>query len=297
MRKEIAITCAALLATPLAGSLDAQAAGAAEIPRLSFAEFGWFPVSDDFEAPKSGPGPVVSDPAHPYYNNQSDKQPTDRVADVDNPILQPWVVERLKKSNQIVLTGKTPFNPRERCMPGGVPGVDIYSRLRPVYLLQTPKEVVFINEGDAQVRHIYLNVPHSKNPKPSWYGESVGHYEGDTLVVDTIGLNARTYVDNYFTPHTEKLHVIERYRMIDEGRTLEVNIHVEDPGAFTMPWNAIQRYTRVEPGIAENKDPLNPISSSGDAGPMLEVACAENNDVRFFGDGALPIPQADKPDF
>jgi hypothetical protein len=279
MRKEIAITCAALLATPLAGSLDAQAAGAAEIPRLSFAEFGWFPVSDDFEAPKSGPGPVVSDPAHPYFSNQSGVQPTDRVADVDNPILQPWVVERLKKSNQIVLTGKTPFNPRERCMPGGVPGVDIYSRLRPVYLLQTPKEVVFINEGDAQVRHIYLNVPHSKNPKPSWYGESVGHYEGgDTLVVDTIGLNDKTFIDNYLTPHTEKLHVVERFRLLPDGKTLRVTITVDDPGAFTTVWTAYQTYQqRPQP-------------------KMLEAACAENP-TDYLQASAYPLPHADKPDF
>jgi len=60
----------------------------------------------------------------------------------------------------------------------------------------------FISEHDQQIRHIYMNVPHSKNLKPSWYGESVGHYEGDTLVVDTIGLNDKTFVDNYRTPHT-----------------------------------------------------------------------------------------------
>ena len=90
---------------------------------------------------------------------------------------------------------------------------------------------------------------------------------------------------------------VTRMVTLEGGKTLEVNVRVEDPGAFTMPWNAIQRYHRVEPGVAENKDALNPISSSADAGPMLEVACAENNDVRFFGEGALPIPQAGKPDF
>src|SRR6202030_2200190 len=91
---------------------------------------------------------------------------------------------------------------------------------------------------DHQVRHVYLNVPHSANPKPSWYGESVGHYEGDTLVVDTISMNDKTFVDNYGTPHTTQLHVAERFRMIDGGKTLEVNIKVDDPGAFTMPWTA-----------------------------------------------------------
>src|SRR6266403_807176 len=76
------------------------------IPRLGFADSGWFPVSDDFLPPLSGPGPVISDPKHPYYSNQSGRQPTDRVADVTNPILQQWVVERLKKSNAATLSGK-----------------------------------------------------------------------------------------------------------------------------------------------------------------------------------------------
>src|SRR5436305_9038993 len=93
-----------------------------------------------------------------------------------------------------------------------------------------------ICRGDKQVRHVYMNVPHSARPKPSWFGESVGHYEGDTLVVDTIGLNAKTFVDNYRTPHSEQLHVVERFRLIDGGRRMEARIRVEDPGAFNAPW-------------------------------------------------------------
>ena len=68
-----------------------------------------------------------------------------------------------------------------------------------------------IYSGDAQTRHIYMNVPHTKNPSPSWYGESVGHWEGNTLVIDTIGMNTKSFVDNYRTPHTERLHVVERW--------------------------------------------------------------------------------------
>src|SRR5438876_80733 len=83
-------------------------------------------------------------------------------------------------------------------------------------------QVVMVYSGDAQVRRVYLNVPHSENPQPTWYGESVGHYEGDTLVVDTIGMNDKTFVDNYRTPHTTKLHVVERWRVVEEGKTLEV---------------------------------------------------------------------------
>src|SRR5438046_6423566 len=108
-----------------------------------------------------------------------------------------------------------------------------------------------IYSGDAQVRRIYLNVPHSENSKPTWYGESVGHYEGDTLVVDTIGMNDKTFVDNYRTPHTTKLHVVEPWRMVEEGKTLEVTITVADPDAFNEPWSAVRRYRRVQEKMAE----------------------------------------------
>ena len=191
--------------------------------------------------------------------------PTYRVADLTNPILQPWVIAQMKRDNDEVLAGKIPFMARERCYPGGVPEWDIFRRVAPpmVFFVQTPKEVLMIWRGDNQVRHVYMNVPHSAHPKPSWYGESVGHYEGDTLVVDTIGQNTKTFVDNYRTPHTDQLHVVERFRMTDGGKTMEVNIHVEDPGAFTTPWNAVQRYARFE-GAPRND------------GRLVESICAES---------------------
>ena len=137
-------------------------------------------------------------------------------------------------------------------------------------------------EKDFQLRRVYLNQPHSKNPRPSWYGESVGHYEnGDTLVVDTIGLNDRTYVDNYRTPHTTALHVVERFRLTDGGQGLEVIARVEDPGAFTMPWTAVQRY-RIDHRPSEVH--------------LHEMVCAENNEDHF-NQGLAPIPQAKTPDF
>src|SRR5579871_1772569 len=267
--------CAAFL---MITSAYSQQSNGRPLAGLSYSELGWFPVSDDFLQPDSGPGPVVSDPAHPYYSNQSGRQPTDRVADLGNPILQPWVRERLRKSNADVLVGKVPYNPRETCHMAGVPAFDVFSRLRPVYFLQGAREVTIINEGDQQVRRVFLNVPHSRNLKPSWYGESVGHYEGDELVVDTIGLNDKTFIDNYLTAHTTQLHVVERYRVADGGKTLNLDITVEDPGAFTTVWRARQRYQ------------LRPQTK------MEEAVCAENN-VDFFGSGYVPIPQAKTPDF
>ena len=148
----------------------------------------------------------------------------------------------MKTANDDVLAGGIPFTARERFWQGGVPNIDIYERDRPIYFLQTPTEVLVITEYDQRVRHIRMNVPHSKDPKPSWYGESVGRYEGRTLVVDTIGLNDKTYVDNYRTPHTTALHVVERFILADDKKTLEAEITLDHPGAFTMPWSAIQRW-------------------------------------------------------
>ena len=252
--------------------------------------------------PPSGAGPVSADPEHPTITNDdfriSGKQPTFPVADLSNPILQPWVREVLRKRKEQILAGKSGFGPRQSCWPVGVPAFLVTGMVRPIFIIQSAREVVMTSQFDHQYRHIYLNVPHSADIKPSWFGESVGHYEGDTLVVDTIGLNDRTFIDDYLTPHTDKLHVVERFHLIDGGRTLEVNLHVEDPGAFAMPWDAIQRFQRLEPGVVENKFPVENDLTSGrtDAGPLQEDSCAENSRP-YFTDQILPIPQTEKPDF
>ena len=219
----------------------------------------WYPDrpdGDNFLTPESGPGPIVSPKDHPYVPNGGDidfaaTQPTYRIADLSNPILQPWVIAQMKRDNDEVLAGKIPYMARERCYPGGVPEWEIFRRVGPpmVFFVQTPKEVLIIWRGDNQVRHIYMNVPHSGRPKPSWFGESVGHYEGDTLVVDTIGQNTKTFVDNYRTPHTEKLHVVERFRMIDGGKTMQIMVHVE----AGLSLRAEQRpgFRRLEPDLPD----------------------------------------------
>ena len=234
---------------------------------------------DDLLPPSSGPGPISFDQAHPYIPNGHGPQPTYRVADITNPILQPWAAEQIKKTNDEVLAGKVPFRARERCWPIGVPGFVVYSLVEPFYFYQTPKEVTVVNQGGPEVRHVYMNIPHSKNPKPSWYGESVGHYEnGDTLVIDTIAITDRTFVDNYRTPHTTQMHVVERWKIIEGGNTVEVSMTVEDPGAFTMAWSATQRWRRVHQA------------------PMTEIACNENN-ANYLEQYRFPMPVAEKPDF
>jgi len=120
-----------------------------------------FGVDDLLPPPAGGPGPITSDKAHPYVPNNYGPRSTYRVADLSNPILQPWTIPSMKKANDEVLAGKVPFRARERCWPVGVPGFDAYSLVEPFYFYQTPEKVVVIAQNGPEVRHIYLNVTHS----------------------------------------------------------------------------------------------------------------------------------------
>jgi hypothetical protein len=278
LRVLAALFCGSTVMWPAAAREDAK------IPNLVLnSDSGWMEIGDELLPPPSGPGPITNDPRYPYVDNGQARrrgiQPTYRVADLNNPILQPWAKEQMKKANDEVLAGKVPFRPRERCVPAGVPGFLVYTLVEPFYFLQTPKQVTIINNGNVESRRVYLNVPHSKDVKPSWYGESVGHYEnGDTLVVDTIGLSTKTFVDNYRTPHTEQLHVVERFKLSGDGKTIEVLITIEDAGAFTTPWSAVYRFRRI------------------DGRQLHEEVCAENN-LNYFNFDVAPMPTANLPDF
>jgi hypothetical protein len=236
--------------------------------------------TDDLQPPPSGgPGPVVFDKKYPYVPNGSGRPSTYRVADLTNPILQPWLLPSMKKANDEVIAGKVPFRARERCWPAGLPAFNAYSLVEPYFFYQQKDKVTVINQGGPEVRHIYLNQPHSKDVKPSWYGESVGHYEnGDTLVIDTIGISGKSFTDYYRTPHTDQMHVVERWKMTPDGKYVEVTVRVEDPGAFTTPWTGVTRWRRVEDAI------------------IIQVPCNENNGD-FFNQGLVPLAQDDTPDF
>jgi hypothetical protein len=242
---------------------------------------GWVAQGGEFLPPNSGPGPVMNDPAHPRISNAvaaaTGQQPTFHIGDASSPILQPWAAERVKQWGERVLSGKPGYTRQAGCWPNGVPAFLLYP-VQPIFIWQSAKQVLMVSQEDHQVRHVYMNVPHSEHVPLSWHGESVGHYEADMLVVDTIGLNDQVYIDNYRTPHTDKLHIVERFHMTDGGKTLEVDLHVEDPGAFTTAWNAIQRYRRVE------------------AAPIGESFCAEGN-FNYFNLDVEAIPQAKTPDF
>ena len=235
---------------------------------------------NEYMPPVSGIGPIMDGPEHPFYNNAvmraTGKQSSYRVADLNSEAaknLLPWAVEALKKQNALTLVGRNGETRQARCWETGVP--DIHEAPQGLYFIQAPKVVVMMQGG--RVRHVYMNVPHSQNPAPSYYGESVGRDEGDTLVVDTIGLNTVTFVDGYRTPHTTQEHVVERFRIVNGGKALDVSFTVDDPGTFYKPWGARR------PRFRSN-------------GRMTEDTCSANNDDKF-NLGFDPVPTAASPDF
>jgi len=269
-----------MLSLAFAASLAGTAALAAGAPPdfSATAQTAWVGIGIGAFLPVPGsPQPIGQDPAYRYIpNGTPGQQPTQRISDIGNPNLKQWAKDVMKKDNDEVLKGKIGFTPSSSCKQPGVPASWLAGG--PFFFIQTANEVMIIEEGDRHARRIRMTGPHSANPKPSWYGESVGHYEGSDLVVDTIGFNTKTFVDNYRTPHSDQIHVVERFRIVEGGKTLQVTATVEDPGAFNIPWSAVQRWKR------------------GPYRQILEQICAENSEG-FYDYDVVPIPQAAKPDF
>ncbi len=221
------------------------------------------------------------------------------VGDYTNPILQPWAAEVVRKFGEMSLAGVGFPSPRNQCWPGGVPFVFTSGAIE---ILQQPDKIAILYNYDHQVRHARLNQSHPAHVTSSWYGDSVGHYEGDALIIDTVGIKVGPFatVDWYGTPHTEALHVVERYRLIDyeaakegwerdakenwraqpppnyRGQYLQLQFTVDDEGAFTTPWTATMTYGR---GL----------------GGWAEAVCAEN--TQWYSGKDAAVPRADKPDF
>jgi hypothetical protein len=269
----------------LAATLVWPAFAAETAPDLSGPWGRWF----NLEALSSGPGPIVSRLRKPDGTIMQSV-----VGDFTNPILRPQAAELVKKNGDLELGGIVIPNPHNQCRPQPTPfGLSIELGTQ---IIQQKDEVILLYLSDHQVRHVRMNVPHSDHPRPTWQGESVGHYEGDTLVVDTIGqkVGPLSMVDRFGTPFSTALHVIERYRLIDgatardlqlkhesayfgAGRSapggspygrgdidpdptkpgLQVEITVEDPAVFTTPWKALATYRHVK-------------------GEWPEAVCAEN---------------------
>jgi hypothetical protein len=231
------------------------------------------------------------------------------VGDYTNPILKPEAAAILKKRGELSLAGMSVPNAHEQCRPEPPPF--IFAVQFAMEMLQQKNEVTILYSHDNKVRHVRMNVPHPAHVTPSGQGDSVGRYEGDALVIDTVGIKATpiSALDWYGTPHSDALRVVERYRLIDgeaakqaaqrhdrqyrlgyrpnpngvlldpsyKGKGLQVELTVEDTGMFTMPWTALVTYQRAE-------------------GQLWEMVCAENP-FEYYAGADAAIPTADRPDF
>jgi hypothetical protein len=302
---------------PPAASASSGALGAPPAP--DFSGIWSHPSFPGFEPPISGPGPVVNKSRRPQVNfdgrilpptnNVLVSNPALLVGDYTNPILKPQAAEVVKKKGEMELGGMVGPTPTIQCRPEPVPYIFNGVALQ---MLQQPDKIVFLYPNDHQVRYVRMNVAHPAQIIPSWYGDSVGHYERDTLVIDTVGVKIGPFamVDFYGTPYTEALHVVERYQLLDyetakeglerdarenlrpargadagpepdysyRGKHLQLRFTVEDEGVFTMPWSATITYRR---GREE----------------WREVVCAENMREQAIAGRGPAVPTAYKPDF
>jgi len=291
--------------------------GGASIP--DFSGIWSHPSFPGFEPPASGAGPVVNKSRRPQVNFDGRvlpaansvlvSNPAQLVGDYANPILKPQAAEVVKKKGEMELSGMVSPTPTIQCWPEPVPY--IFNGVA-MQMLQLLDKIIFLYPNDHQVRYVRMNAPHPVPVTPSWYGDSVGHYEGDTLVIDTVGVKIGPFamVDFYGTPYTQALHVIERYRLLDyeaakeglerdarenlrpargadagsapdysyRGKHLQLQFTVEDEGVFTMPWLATITYRRG-------------------AEAWREVVCAENMRELAMAGRDAAVPTANKPDF
>lgn len=274
------------LAVSLSVCVPAIAAESVSIPDFSSGGIGWrqnnpngdntgfAPIPGD-----TGPGPISHHPDWPYEQNV-----VNRVGDFTNPNLTPWAEGLLEERARKVMEGGIPFIPNSRCWPGGVPGLHFFPAS--VFYLQKEDEVWILNNR-GEVRRVYMNVPHRTDVGYSWYGDSVGHYEGDdTLVIDTIGLDDKGPIDRYNIPHTRALHVVERHILNADRTAVRVEMTIEDPGAFKQPWRGMMVYGRA--------------TERGTDIPAKweEYVCNENSTEYFIPEDELvPVPSATRRNF
>ena len=155
------------------------------------------------------------------------------------PPMKPEYMKVLERRIRAKNAGKPEADASTQCFPHGMPR--LMESPYPIEIVQTEGRVTFLHEVAHNVRRIYLNRQHPKTLQPTFLGDSVGHWEGDTLVVDTIGLNDRSFIDDEGSSHSTQEHLIERYRKINDGESLELIMTVEDPVTLEHPYS----YRRV----------------------------------------------------
>ena len=168
----------------------------------------------------------------------------------EEPPMTPWALEKFKLTKpsfgpRSFKDSNDPVNPTTvnatGCFPPGVPR--IYLQPFPMEIIQQPNRVLIIYEFDHLIRQVWMDGrAHLKDLPGTWMGDSIGKWEGDTLVVDTTGFNDKTWVDRAGHPHSEDLHVVERLKKTD-AKTLQIDILMDDPMAYTKPWGGRLDYT------------------------------------------------------
>jgi hypothetical protein len=195
-------------AAPASRPANISAHGATSIPDFSgIWRHGSLPW---FEPPESGPAPVTNRSRRNGVSNYDQL-----VGDYTNAILKPWAAEVIKKYGEVSLAGITFPSPSNQCWPEPVPYIFKHGAMQ---MLQQPDKVTILYNEDHEVRWVRLNEPHPTPVTPSWHGDSVAHYGGDTLVIDTVGVKTDrpfAMIDLFGTPYTKALHVVERYTLLD----------------------------------------------------------------------------------
>jgi hypothetical protein len=201
----------------------------------------------------SGPAPMLPDGTPDLSGVWQGGGP---VGDLAEGLPKGETIPLLPEAKKIMEARQSKDDPEANCLPTGVPRIAPY----PWRIVQTPTHIFFLFEGNIHsFRQIFMdNRKHPADPDPTWYGHSVGHFEGHTLVVDTVGFNDKFWFDFRGHPHTEKLHTIERYTRTNLG-TLVNEVTIDDPGAYSHPFT-VTFTARLRPGEE-----------------LLEYICQENN--------------------
>ena len=250
------VALAAASAMPVFSQI-AAAASAASVPDFSGTwRHGTLPWLIP-PASGPGPGPVTNKSRRPDDGTSDYGQ---LVGDYTNPILQPWAADVVKKKGEVSLAGEDFPSPANQCWPEPPPFLFKHMAMQ---MLQQRDSIVMIFNEDHEVRQVRMNQPHPAKVTPSWHGDAVGHYEGDTLVIDTVGIKADrkfAMIDLFGTPYTDKLHVVERYQLTDldgvkgdlardakenwrpggpvnpnyKDKYLKIQFTIEDEGAFIL---------------------------------------------------------------
>src|SRR5438105_621421 len=265
----------------------------------------WGKNAFNFEPMPSGPQPLRNLSRRPDGTANAGQL----VGDYRNPILTPEAASVVKQKGELAIAGKGFPNSQDQCRAIAPP----FTQAMQLGLTMLPVKngnIDIVYDQNANVRHIRMNAAHPAKLVPSSMGDSVGHWEGDTLVIDTVGVKVDrfTSVDRFGTPQSDAMHVVERYRLIDgasakaamdtyekrEGtvggggrvagynpdtslKGLQLDVAMEDPKVFTMPWTARVTYRRV-------------------TSEWQESVCADNPMEHYEGEW-IGLPKADRPDF